>query len=383
MAEIAIIVPAFLRDEQALGWFEEAIASVRAQAFQGVEIVVVDDNGPVRVPRGDYKLLRQDGNCGPGAARNLAVQASRAPWLLPLDCDDRLLPGALEMLYAARCERGLIYGDLEWIGDRLGYQRLDDFNLNALIKLRGPMPVTALHNRSAWSDVGGWSEGWEGLEDIEYAIRLTAAGVCGQRIDYTTLQYRRHADSRQASLEANDRARLKVVHERIQQKHATLWSKLSMATCDKCPGGSPAGQGVLMAENGIENGVALKYVGAKLASFFETSPATGVRYRVEGRGTWLKAHPSDVNWFLAHQYGGQAEYIVDQVAPPPAFSIASRPMPLASVPDITTLTPEAAKTLIAGSTDKLDLRVWLAEENGSGAPRKEVMAAIQARLKAI
>lgn len=65
-------------------------------------VIVVDDGSPIpAAPRG-VELVRQE-NAGPSAARNRGIDAVRAEWVLFLDDDDMLVPGAVDcMLRLAR-----------------------------------------------------------------------------------------------------------------------------------------------------------------------------------------------------------------------------------------------------------------------------------------
>jgi glycosyltransferase involved in cell wall biosynthesis len=100
----AIVMPACNAEET----IAEALASVLAQTFSAWELVVVDDGSTddtraraedfaARDPR--IRVLRQP-NAGPGAARNRAVAASSAPFIVCVDADDVLLPHCLAT-YAA------------------------------------------------------------------------------------------------------------------------------------------------------------------------------------------------------------------------------------------------------------------------------------------
>lgn len=389
MSKVSIITPIYIERAEQLGWLIEAIQSVQAQTYTNWEMVIIDDGSPLPIPMmsdGRIVWLKHDRRRGPGAARNTGIRASSASWILPLDYDDRLKPEALQVLYGARCEKGLIYGDLEYIGDRQGVLQIEDFNLDALRSLRGPMAVTSLFHKSAWKLVGGYNEGLTGLEDVEFAIRLAAQGICPKHIDALTFEYRKHGGSRHTDLEADGRQRLIAVQQEIQEKHRSTWSKIDMAHCDKCPGGAGPGPGVnVSVADGLgPDAVTIKYVGPKQGSFFQFG-MSGQRYLVEGKGSWLKVRPDDLELFLMHTDGGQSDYLkpepVPEAPPVPVFNVQHLPMPLAEdVPDITTLSQKDALALIKSSSDALDIRVWLSEEKASANVRDKVVQAAIARI---
>ncbi len=104
-----------------------AVESALAQSLP-VEVIVVDDassDGTTAVVeaagKGDprLRLLRQPVNAGPSAARNLALSQARAPWITPLDADDRMSPDRLAKLHALAVQRGwdMVGDDLWRLGD--------------------------------------------------------------------------------------------------------------------------------------------------------------------------------------------------------------------------------------------------------------------------
>jgi glycosyltransferase involved in cell wall biosynthesis len=94
----SVIIPVFNRTDLA----ERAIRSVVEQSTGGDELIVVDDGSnpataeTLRRFSGEYgfQLIRQE-NSGPGAARNRGAASARGSYLVFLDSDDILLPGAL------------------------------------------------------------------------------------------------------------------------------------------------------------------------------------------------------------------------------------------------------------------------------------------------
>jgi glycosyltransferase involved in cell wall biosynthesis len=90
--EFSVIIPTHNRADL----LAEAIASVRAQTVEDVEIVVVDDasDPPVAVD-GDILLVRHEQSLGPAAARNAGVAASHGCAVAFLDDDDLWLPDRL------------------------------------------------------------------------------------------------------------------------------------------------------------------------------------------------------------------------------------------------------------------------------------------------
>jgi Glycosyl transferase family 2 len=92
---VSVVIPCFRQAH----FLSEAIESVLAQDHGAVEIVVVDDGSPdnvgevaARYP--GVKCLRR-ANGGLATARNAGLREASGEFLLFLDADDRLLPGAI------------------------------------------------------------------------------------------------------------------------------------------------------------------------------------------------------------------------------------------------------------------------------------------------
>ena len=101
-ALVSIIIPLHNR----AGMVRDALASVRAQTYQNVETIVVDDgssDGSLRVAETflpTVRGIRLQTALGPSAARNAGVMAARGRYVLFLDDDDLLHPRHVEELVA-------------------------------------------------------------------------------------------------------------------------------------------------------------------------------------------------------------------------------------------------------------------------------------------
>ena len=82
---------------------KRAIESALKQEIEDLEIIVVDDasDPSVELVIAEYPgvvYLRQERNQGPGPARNRGIAHASKPWVVILDDDDELLPGALSVI---------------------------------------------------------------------------------------------------------------------------------------------------------------------------------------------------------------------------------------------------------------------------------------------
>lgn len=99
--KVSVVIPTY----NAAEFVEAAIASVAAQSFRDLEIIVVDDASRddtlVRTAAAlaasglPHRLLPQERNGGPAVARNRGVAVARGVYVAFLDADDVWLPGKL------------------------------------------------------------------------------------------------------------------------------------------------------------------------------------------------------------------------------------------------------------------------------------------------
>jgi glycosyltransferase involved in cell wall biosynthesis len=164
----SVVIPTFNRESELL----RAVASCLVQEHPDFEVIVVDDGSTdatahtissIRDPR--LRLIRHSVNRGQGAARNTGVRAATAEWVVPLDSDDELLPGALTSLQ----QQILKFGDTV---ERLAFSfERDDGRIS-------PLPVS----RDETLDYAAYLR-W--LEDRELYDFLP----CARRVTFDEVQY--------------------------------------------------------------------------------------------------------------------------------------------------------------------------------------------------
>jgi GT2 family glycosyltransferase len=388
--QISVVIPAYIQNDDQAAWLIEAIQSVYAQSFDDWEIVIVDDCSPLPVTMSgdDLMLLQHDIRRGAGAARNTGIAASTAPYILCLDADDRLKPNALQMLYDMRCPQGVVYGDLEYFGDRTGVHNLPEWSLGILLRGTSPLAVTALMPREAWREVGGFDEQLPGMEDVDFWIRLAERGVCGLRIPSVTFEYRRHAASRQAGIEADNRAKMQQIVDIIKQRHRKVASEMATieAKCATCPGKGGQGTGVATAiPQGVDpnNTIRIRYVGRMNGSFLIHGFGSGAKYTVSGRGDTLIVDVRDADNFMNRATGGRPDFekIENVIQPVPVVAAPkAQDNPAVTLPVITSMNVKDAQQLIEYTRDIPDVAVWLAEERAQESPRKTIVTALEKRI---
>jgi GT2 family glycosyltransferase len=170
-ARLSVVIPCFDQGE----FLIEAVASVERSAPEPYELIVVNDGS--REPhtlevlevlrRAGYQIVDQE-NGGLAAARNRGIDQALAPYVLPLDADNRLLPGfvgpALEVL-DFRPQVGVVYGNRRDFGLRSEVVDVPPFDLDKILPFNF-IDACVLLRKEVWSACGGFdpampAPGWE------------------------------------------------------------------------------------------------------------------------------------------------------------------------------------------------------------------------------
>jgi glycosyltransferase involved in cell wall biosynthesis len=229
---VAVIVPCF-NDGATV---QDTVRSVTAQD-EPVELVVVDDGSTdaatlatlTRLADEGVRILHQE-NGGPGAARMAGIAATTARYILPLDADDLLTPGALRSLadtLDAHPEVMLTWGWYARFGDETTVQatapRLDAWQ----ITYQNELPATALMRRSALEQTPGYRAG-VGYEDWDLWMSFAERGWEGIGTDILVYRYRREGTRRahtSMSRHAELLDQLRAHHPQLYAARAANWRR--------------------------------------------------------------------------------------------------------------------------------------------------------------
>lgn len=229
---VTTIIPVFNRPAM----LAEAVASVLAQTYRPIEIVIVDDGSTDDTPRvadalaiehaGIVRVIHQE-NRGVALTREAGRLAARGEFVQHLDSDDLLLPRKFELQVTgllAHPACGASYGWTRWrtadgsavderpakrSGERIATM------FPAMLQSRWWDTPSPLYRRSVIDAAGAWLP-LRVEEDWEYDARIASLDVRLHFVDDWVCEVRRHAEghlSGQATAAAlRDRA---VAHEQI------------------------------------------------------------------------------------------------------------------------------------------------------------------------
>lgn len=197
---VSVVIPCYNQAQ----FLAEAIESVLAQTYSHYEIVVIDDGSEDNTAEvaARYPIVRcvRQENRGLADARNRGVQQSRGEYLVFLDADDRLLPGALEAgleCFAANPECGFVFGrhvrigtDGEFLGEGPTFPGSPDPYEDLLRRNSIAMHATVMYRRALF-DSFEFNPSLRACEDYDLYLRV-AREFRIQAHDLVVAEYRRH-----------------------------------------------------------------------------------------------------------------------------------------------------------------------------------------------
>jgi glycosyltransferase involved in cell wall biosynthesis len=182
---VSVIIP-FYKQE---AYLAETVASVARDDYPKVEMIVVDDGSPISaatVLAGDSNLAEatiiRTENRGLSAARNLGFRYSSGEFLLFLDSDDRLVPGAIESHVKTLTDNpdaALSFGNTSSIDERgiqmqavHGCRPRSDYFLKLLEINMIATPGAALIRRDAFLEANLFDESFRMVEDYRLYLKI-------------------------------------------------------------------------------------------------------------------------------------------------------------------------------------------------------------------
>ncbi len=227
--QVAVVIPCYNHGE----FLPEALRSVRAQRYQNIDCVVVDDGSTdpgtlktlARMGNEGVRVIRQD-NQGLSTARNAGVRATTAPFFVPLDADDKLAPEFVGRLLPKLLDDpalGYCYSHVQCFGASAALWECAPYDPRRLL-VENLSVATAVIRRAAFDEVGGYRRDMiHGFEDWDFWLALLSAGYFGACVPEPLFHYRRHAGG--SMLSEAQRRRPEMVRKMIAH-HRSLFAAL-------------------------------------------------------------------------------------------------------------------------------------------------------------
>lgn len=190
--KISIVIPL---GESHIHLLPEALDSVENQTIREWECIVVNDTGkPVNLPGFPWvRWINTPGKKGAAFARNLGVKHARGRLIAFLDADDIFSFKFLEATLKLYNKTGkYIYTD--WVSlnkeGMLENHQTPEYEPQEVFNRTSIHSINILIERSAFNQVGGFDESMVSWEDVDFFMKLAAAGLCGQRVPEPLVLYR-------------------------------------------------------------------------------------------------------------------------------------------------------------------------------------------------
>lgn len=225
---ISVIVPCY----KYVNYLPECIESLRKQTYPIHEIIVVNDRSPdntVEVCEKLEVICFTKPNGGLSSARNYGIERCTGQYIMCLDADDKLIPGAIEEhmklieddMTIAQC------GLMEFGERHIAYSPITPTNLQRIMQ-SNTIFCNAVFSKKLWEMVGGYDESetirW-GYEDWEFWVRCLKVGAYVRTSDFIALRYRVHGNNMTKETAHPNRQKL---YEYIYNKHKDLYENYNL-----------------------------------------------------------------------------------------------------------------------------------------------------------
>jgi glycosyltransferase involved in cell wall biosynthesis len=219
---VSVVIPAF----NSADFIGRTLASVFAQTWQPLEVIVVDDgstDGTAGVVQGtSARLIRQE-NQGPPAARNRGVCESRGDFIAFLDSDDVWMPQKMARQMAflqAHPKAGFVVCRMtarvvpgaKWPASL----RKSHWDTNPPAYL----PSGLLVRRDAFQTVGEFDVSMPTGDDSDWFFRARDAGIQGRVLEEVLLEKTVRPGSVSSRVEESNRSLLRQVRQSLVRKRA-------------------------------------------------------------------------------------------------------------------------------------------------------------------
>lgn len=180
---VSVIIPTFNREN----FLKEAIDSVLAQDFSGIELIVVndgsgDDTDKLLAGYGSaLRSIMQD-NKGVSAARNAGIRMAAGEYIAFLDSDDVWLPKKIEKqmdFFASHPCVSICQTDEIWIrrGERVNpkkvHKKESGWIFNRCVELCIVSPSAVMLKKGVFDDIGLFDESLPACEDYDLWLRAS------------------------------------------------------------------------------------------------------------------------------------------------------------------------------------------------------------------
>jgi glycosyltransferase involved in cell wall biosynthesis len=195
---VSVVIPCY----KYAHYLKECVDSVKNQTYPVHEIIVVNDGSPDNTSEIAKELgviLVEKENGGLSSARNAGIKVATGEYIMCLDADDKLVPGAIEEHVKLMLDHMTIAQcALMEFGER--HVVMTPIQNTSLERVMGSNTIycNAMFSKEMWQDVGGYDESETmrlGYEDWEFWVNMLSHGCHVNTSDFIALRYRVHANN--------------------------------------------------------------------------------------------------------------------------------------------------------------------------------------------
>ncbi|HBE20937.1 MAG TPA: hypothetical protein DEG17_06730 [Cyanobacteria bacterium UBA11149] len=217
---ISVIVPAY----NAAKFLEKAIQSILKQAYEPLEIIVVDDGSTdatshvVKRLDNSIRYIYQE-NAGPAIARNTGLKLAKGEIIAFLDADDLWPENKLD-LQLEYLEKNpameIITGRIQVMqSESTDNKRLfPEFKQPSL----GVNLGAGLYRKSVFEKLGYFDPSLRQSEDLDFMMRVREAGITMVMLEEITLYYRLHETNITLQIEEKKSLILKAFKQSLNRR---------------------------------------------------------------------------------------------------------------------------------------------------------------------
>lgn len=229
--KVSIITPSFNQGR----YIRDCLASVRAQTGVEWEHLVQDagstDETAAVLAEFPHAQVVREKDAGMSDGINRGFRRATGDWVMWLNTDDYLLPGALEQVARFAAQHpgvDVIYGDVEFVdADKrhLRFKREHEFNFNVLLFYGCYIQSTATFFHRRIIEAGHLLDvDYRVCMDFEYYVRLARLGYRFAHLPEVLAAFRWHETNTSATqLERRRAERLRVQQEQLARAGRPAW----------------------------------------------------------------------------------------------------------------------------------------------------------------
>ena len=231
MAEVSVIIPTYNR----ANLIKRAITSVARQTFKDLEIIVIDDGSEddtdkivqnIADSRISYKKIDHS---GVSRARNEGIELSRGRWIAFIDSDDEWLDTKIEkqLKYLENHPQyPACHTDEIWIKDGVRinqgkkHKKYAGNFFSPSLKMCLISPSSVIIQRDIFTEIGGFDESFNYVEDYELWLRLTSKYEIGYINEKLVIKYGGHQDQLSRKIDGIEKYRMMALEKFIKNNHS-------------------------------------------------------------------------------------------------------------------------------------------------------------------